>query len=274
MGGLTKMADFLQVNSNARVLFFTALCTAFTVTASVGVVAFVLSSLSLPRDAFVAILAIAAFIPLVIAPPLSFILLHVLRLLTNTLGHVDQHVRFDPLTGVYARNYFLEKARVLAEDGGAFLMVDADHFKKVNDMHGHDVGDEALRKFGAALRAANKSTTLIGRLGGEEFGVFIPKGKMADADIAAIRITAAVCNLCHTISGREIHLTASLGGAIHAPGMSLAELMKLADRRLYDAKNSGRNRFILSDTPSIIPDFSEIEFWRTAPSAPLTTAAE
>ena len=269
MGVVGKFIDFLQVSSNKRVLFLTLLCTAFTVSVSVGVVVFVLSAFPiLPPDATIAVLAIAALIPMIIAPPLSFILLHILRLLTNTLGHVDQHVRFDPLTGVYARNYFLEKTRLMLDEGGAFLMVDADHFKRVNDSYGHDVGDETLRKFGAALRAANKATTLIGRLGGEEFGVFIPKGALQEADTAALRISAAVCNLCHTISGHEIHLTTSIGGAVFAEGMSLAEVVKLADERLYVAKNSGRNRAVLSDAPSIIPDFSDIEFW----DASLSTA--
>ena len=272
MGGLSKLIDFLQVNTNGRVLFLTALCTAFTVATSVGVVSFVLSAFPLlPRDALIAVLAIASFIPLIVTPPVSFILLHILRLMTNTLGHVDQQVRFDPLTGVYSRNYFLEKARTMLEDGGAFLMVDADHFKKVNDTHGHDVGDEALRKFATALRAANKSTTLVGRLGGEEFGIFIPKGRLFDADTAAIRMSASVCNLCHTILGREIHLTASIGGAIHEEGMGLTQLMKRADQRLYEAKNTGRNRAILSDTPSIIPDFADVEFWDMTPS--VTNAA-
>ncbi len=268
MGDLAKLIDFLQVNTNGRVVFLTALCTAFTVVTSIAVVAFVLSAFPLlPRDALIAVFAIAALIPLIIAPPLAFIVLHILRLMTKTLGHVDQQLRFDPLTGVHARNYFLEKARMMLDDGGAFLMVDVDHFKKINDTHGHDVGDEALRKFATALRAANKSTTLIGRLGGEEFGVFIPKGRLFDADTAAIRMSASVCNLCHTIMGHEIHLTASIGGAVYEEGTSLPQLMKRADQRLYEAKNSGRNRAVLSDTPSIIPDFSDIEFWDMAPAA-------
>jgi diguanylate cyclase len=274
MGGLSKFIDFLQVSSNRRVLFLTGLCTAFTITASVGVVWFVLSAFPLlPTDALVAILAIAGLIPLIIAPPLSFILLHILRLLTTTLGHVDQQVRFDPLTGVYARNYFLEKCRGMLDEGGAFLMVDADHFKKVNDTYGHDVGDEALRKFASALRAGNKPTSLIGRLGGEEFGVFIPKARFHDADTASLRMSAAVCNLCHTVLDHEIHLTASIGGAVYEKGMTLEQLTKLADQRLYHAKRTGRNRAVLSTAPSIVPDFSEIEFW-DAPGRLFTNAAE
>jgi diguanylate cyclase len=270
MGRTEKIIGFLQVNSHRRVLFMTALCTAFTVAAAVCVVAIVLSSIPLlPREALLAVLAIAALIPMIITPPLAFILLHILRLLTNTIGHVDKQVRFDPMTGLYSRSYFLEKARTMLDEGGAFLMVDADHFKRVNDTHGHAVGDETLKRFAQALRAGNRSTSLIGRLGGEEFGIFIPKGRMADADLAAIRTSAAICSLCHTISGREIHMTASIGGAVHEAGMALEDLIRLADERLYRAKNTGRNRAILSETPPIVPDFSDIEFW----DEPATSAA-
>ena len=270
MGRTEKIIGFLQVNSHARVLFLTALCTAFTVAASVCVVALVLSSIPLlPAEALIAVMAIAALIPMIITPPLAFILLHILRLLTSTIGHVDRQVRFDPMTGLYSRNYFLEKARMMLDEGGAFLMVDADHFKRVNDTHGHAVGDETLKRFAQALRAGNKPTSLIGRLGGEEFGIFIPKGKMQDADLAAIRTSAAICSLCHTISGRELHMTASIGGAVHEAGMVLEDLIRLADERLYRAKNTGRNRAVLSETPPIVPDFSDIEFWE----APATSAA-
>lgn len=270
MGRTEKIIGFLQVSSHARVLFLTALCTAFTVAAAVCVVALVLTSIPLlPAEALFAVLAIAALIPLIITPPLAFILLHILRLLTGTISHVDRQVRLDPMTGLYSRSYFLEKARQMLDEGGAFLMVDADHFKRVNDAHGHAVGDETLKRFAQALRAGNKPTSLIGRLGGEEFGIFIPKGKMQDADLAAIRTSAAVCSLCHTISGRELHMTASIGGAVHEAGMTLEDMIRLADERLYRAKNAGRNRAILTEIPPLVPDFADVEFW----DDPATSAA-
>ncbi len=273
MGGFGKIIDFLQVTSNRRVVLLTALCTSFTVAASVSVVLLVLTAIPrLPSDTMVAVLSIAALIPLIIAPPLSFVALQILRLLTNAFAHVDRQVRFDPLTGAYSRNYFIEKTRLMLDEGGVFLMVDADHFKKVNDTHGHHIGDEALRKFATALRAGNKPTTLIGRLGGEEFGIFIPKARLFDADTAAMRMSAAVCNLCHTILDQEIHMTASIGGALYEKGMSLEQLMKAADVRLYEAKHGGRNRAVLPDVPSIVPDFSGVEFW-DAPSRSATSAA-
>jgi diguanylate cyclase len=270
MGRTEKIIGFLQVNSHGRVLLLTALCTAFTVAAAVCVVAGILTSIPLlPPDALIAIIAIAALIPMIITPPLAFILLHILRLLTSTIGHVDRQVRFDPMTGLYSRNYFLEKTRMMLDEGGAFLMVDADHFKRVNDTHGHAVGDEALKRFAQALRAGNKQTSLIGRLGGEEFGIFIPKGKIGDADLAAIRTSAANAGGHMYLASGYCVAQAANGGAVHEDGMALEDMIRLADERLYCAKKTGRNRSVLSDTPPIVPDFSDVEFW----DEPATSAA-
>ena len=270
MGRTDKILGLLQVNSHGRVLFLTALCTAFTVASSVCAVSFAMGAIPyMPRDALIAVLGLAAFIPVIITPPLAYIMLNILRLLANAVDHVGHQVRIDPMTGVYSRGYFLDTARMLLPDGGAFLMIDADHFKQINDTYGHASGDEALKRLAQALRAAANPSSLIGRLGGEEFGMFIPKGRLTDADTAAIRISAAVSSLCHTIAGNEIFLTASIGCAVFEPGMALEDMMRLADERLYRAKHAGRNRAVLSDTPPVVPDFSGVEFW----DAPATSAA-
>jgi diguanylate cyclase len=268
MGRTDKIIDLLRVDSPGRVIFLTVLCTAFTVAASVCAVSFAMRSIpAMPQEALIAVLGLAAFIPIIITPPLAFIMLNIMRFLTNTVNHVGQQVRFDPMTGLYSRHHFLEMTRMHLEDGGAFLMIDADHFKRINDTYGHATGDEALKRLAQALRAAGKPGSLIGRLGGEEFGMFIPKGRLTDADTAAIRISAAVSNLCHTIAGHEIFLTASVGAAVHVPGMPLEEMLRLADERLYRAKNAGRNRAVLSETPPIVPDFSGVELWEDAPTS-------
>jgi diguanylate cyclase len=265
-----KIIGLLKVNSHGRVLFLTALCTAFTVAASVCVISFVLKSIPLlPSEALITVLAIAAAAPMIITPPLAYAMLSVLRLLTGAAGHVDRRARLDPVTGLCSRNYFLEKVRQMLDEGGAFMMVGADHLKRVHEARGPAVADEALKRFAQALRAGNKPTSLIGRLGEEEFGVFIPKGRMADADLAAIRASAAVCSLCHTISGHELHMTASIGGAAHLAGASLEDTIRLAGERLSIARAAGHNRAFLSDAPPIVPDFSGIDFW----DEPATSAA-
>ena len=91
--------------------------------------------------------------------------------------------RFDGLTGLLTRAYLLGQVRdhLNQHRSGAFLMVDADNFKLINDTFGHDVGDEALKRLADILRAAVSHDALVGRLGGEEFGVFLPGANDADA---------------------------------------------------------------------------------------------
>jgi diguanylate cyclase len=270
MRGMEKVIGLLKVNSHGRVLFLTAFCTTFIVAASVCILSLVLRSMPpLPADALVAVIAVAALVPLIITPPLAYALLGIVWIFTGAAGSAAPSARIDLLTGLYSRSRFLEKARQMLDEGGALLMVDADQLDSVHEAHGPAVAEEALKRFAQALRAGNKPTSLIGRLGGGGFGVFIPKGGMSDADLAAIRVSAAVCSLCHTISGRELHITASIGGAVHEACMTLEEMMGLASERLRRARSAGRNRVFLADAPPIIPDFSDIEFW----DEPATSAA-
>jgi diguanylate cyclase len=265
-----KIIGLLQVSTHGRVLFLTALCTAFTVAASVCAMSFALSSIApLPGEALIAVLAVAVFVPMMVMLPLAYILMSIVRHLSGAAGNVTSHARLDHLTGLYSRDYFLGKTTQMLDEGGAFLMVEADHFSRISDTHGQAVGEAALKRFGEALRAGSRAASLIGRLGSGQFGIFIPMGKMHDADTAAIRASAAVCSLCHTISGHEVHMTASIGGAVHEAGMTLEDMMGLASERLRRARNAGRSRAFLADTPPVIPDFADIEFW----DEPATSAA-
>jgi diguanylate cyclase len=270
MRGTDKIISLLKVNSHGRVLFLSALCTAFTVAASVCAISFVLSSIApLPGEALITVLAVAALVPMMVTPPLAYIFMSIALHFIGAAANVRPPVRLDALTGLYGRDYFLEKVRQMLDEGGAFLMVEADHFSRISDTHGHALSEAALKRFAQALRAGVKSASLISRLGGGQFGIFIPMGKLHDADTAAIRASAAVCSLCHTISGHEIHMTASIGGAVYEAGMTLEDLTGLASERLRRARNAGRSRAFLADAPPVIPDFSDIEFW----DEPATSAA-
>lgn len=274
MGRTEKIIGLLQVNSHARVAWLTALVTVFAASASVCAVSLALPALSpLPREAVAIVLAVAALIPLILIPPLAFALLSALRLAAHALAGQGGRARIDPVTGAHRRAPFIEKAGAMMEDGGALLLVDADHVARVKSMHGREVSDEALRKFVLALRAASPRASLIGRLSPDGFAVFMPRARMAEAEAAALRVSAAVCNLCHTVAGREIHLTATIGGAVHTPDMDLAALMRLAGKRLYAAKCDGRARAVLADAPSLAPDFSEFELWEADACLHLTSAA-
>lgn len=195
----------------------------------------------------------AALIPLLITPPLAFIVLNLFRLQTLTIDKVDHYVRYDTLTGVLTRAYLLGKTRDALSSGGAFLMIDADHFKAVNDTHGHDIGDEALKKIAEVLRKALTTDALIGRLGGEEFGVFLPGARDSEAVAAAESLCALMRQEGKVIAGKQLNLTVSIGCALHRDENTLEKTIKLADSALYHAKRSGRDRYFLAEATDTMP---------------------
>lgn len=149
----------------------------------------------------------------------------------------------DTLTLVGNRRYFdgqLTAETAYARRHGApltLLMIDIDHFKAVNDTHGHLLGDEVLTLVAAAIRDKLRTKDVVARYGGEEFAVLLRNTDLRTATIAAERIRLAVQGL--DVGG--ITVTVSIGCASFEEGTSLVEV---ADRRLYRAKNGGRNRIV------------------------------
>lgn len=127
---------------------------------------------------------------------------------------------------------------------GALILADLDHFKKINDSHGHQAGDEVLKVFAAACVATVRSTDLVGRYGGEEYVIFLPGSTVDDAADIAARISQRL--LAATLR-RDVHPTASYGIAGIEPHMTLDDLVASADTALYRAKESGRDRFVIAD---------------------------
>lgn len=158
----------------------------------------------------------------------------------------------DELTGLYNRRYVFahlnEQLARMPEAGSrtAVMLFDIDHFKLVNDQHGHLAGDEVLRELaGRAVRHV-RSVDLVGRLGGEEFIVVMPETTLAEATIVAERMRAAVAEEPFMLDGRKtLRVTVSAGVAVTGDsGDKLDDLLKRADDALYAAKNAGRNRVI------------------------------
>lgn len=125
---------------------------------------------------------------------------------------------------------------------GALLVIDADHFKTVNDRFGHERGDEVLQLIAGAIRNSVRDGDLVGRIGGEEFGVFLKDAGHEVASGAAERIRATVNGLFVTSEGIAQRLSVSIGGAVCESDAGFSELFRIADRRLYEAKHAGRNR--------------------------------
>ena len=120
----------------------------------------------------------------------------------------------------------------------ALAMLDVDHFKEVNDAHGHLVGDEVLRELAALLRSATRPETVVARYGGEEFVVLLPDADRNDALAVAERLHSATAQVS------TVSVTVSIGLALLTAEDSGDDLMASADAALYEAKTLGRNRTV------------------------------
>lgn len=152
----------------------------------------------------------------------------------------------DALTGVATRRTFvegMEQHLKTAKPGtAAFAFLDLDHFKNVNDSHGHATGDAVLMGFADAVGANTRRADLVGRLGGEEFGIFMPRINLPEARTLAARLRASVAGQAFPTPVGPIQATCSIGLTVSRPGDSAADLLARADRELYRAKREGRNR--------------------------------
>jgi two-component system cell cycle response regulator len=173
--------------------------------------------------------------------------------LRNNLDSSLELAIIDQLTGLYNRRYMASQIEVLAARAKrsrnplAALVVDIDHFKKINDSFGHDVGDEVIREFAVRLASNVRAVDLACRFGGEEFVVLMPETQIADAHRIAERLRLHVAGSPFRVSGgRELlSVTISIGVAATTPDDTASEnLLKRADENVYAAKAKGRNRVI------------------------------
>jgi diguanylate cyclase (GGDEF)-like protein len=202
-------------------------------------------------------------IPLILAPPFFYLLLSRMRLLAIAHTELMTVAATDSLTSLLNRRAFTEmvdgymkrveeaeKAATGSAPGvGALLVIDVDYFKDVNDRFGHDRGDEALKLIAGAISGVVRETDLVGRLGGEEFCVFIPGQLPESASATAERIRRAVAETEFAPGGARYELSVSVGGVAFNHSYPFSDLYRRADERLYAAKRNGRNRveFALHD---------------------------
>jgi diguanylate cyclase (GGDEF)-like protein len=155
----------------------------------------------------------------------------------------------DPLTGLFNRRHLDEMLPIelmrskRANAPLTILMLDIDHFKQVNDTHGHQVGDVVLQMVGETLKTHVRAGDIVCRYGGEEFILIFPGMKNGDAHTRAETLCTMVGSQTITVDDREIHVTISIGGSVYPDDSILCEeLIQLADSALYRAKQNGRNR--------------------------------
>lgn len=166
----------------------------------------------------------------------------------------------DPLTALLNRRSFVEKANALiatcdqACEDTALVIVDLDHFKSVNDTYGHAAGDAVIRAFADLLLGiARPDCDLVGRFGGEEFAVFMPRAGTEAVLQLARRIQEELTRRNLPVSETlSLQVSASLGVATHRPGESFTAFIERADRALYRAKNEGRNRICIAEADAMV----------------------
>jgi len=154
----------------------------------------------------------------------------------------------DALTGIFNRRHFM--ALLAREQHRAdryatsfsLLMLDIDHFKRINDTYGHLVGDEAIKAMAGAAAKFLRPTDMIGRFGGEEFVVMLPHTDEAGAVVAAERIRQSVAEVVVPAGSQDVRFTVSIGVATYVRRAKLDQLFECTDKALYAAKSGGRNQ--------------------------------
>lgn len=183
----------------------------------------------------------------------SRVQIHTMR---SELKESQKNEMRDVLTNISNRRWFekslVKEMAVAREDNEpmCLVLIDLDHFKRVNDTYGHVIGDQVLRFFGSLLTKCLKGNDTIARYGGEEFAVVLPKTEVADAVtlIETVREQLESAKLSLTKSKKSIGtVTASFGITLLRDGDDPETLVQRADYRLYEAKNAGRNRVIGDD---------------------------
>ena len=165
-------------------------------------------------------------------------------------GELETASRVDGLTGLYNRRYWQErfdevfKLCVRRDKPSTAMMLDIDHFKRINDTYGHQAGDKVIKMLAALIKRCIRETDLAGRYGGEEFAIILTDSSVDDAKIVAERIRQLAQRLMVEHEGETIQFTVSLGLAQFDPEFSSAMAwLELADQALYTAKQNGRNQF-------------------------------
>jgi diguanylate cyclase (GGDEF)-like protein len=175
-------------------------------------------------------------------------LLMLLIIVRDAMAEITARSETDTLSALFNRRGFEDRAdRLLSaalRSGGAAALVvaDLDHFKAINDSHGHQAGDQVIMAFADVLGLRADSRAVIGRLGGEEFSVFLPGADLETAARYAEGVRGAFSALVIPDLRSDQRVTASFGVAQSKPGDSLSDLLRRADAALYEAKKGGRNR--------------------------------
>jgi diguanylate cyclase (GGDEF)-like protein len=234
-----------------------AICaiTCASVAGSVSMTIVMMSLLGAAQKTFFIALLVATVIPTLVALPVAVVLTRLLRELDAARRLAQLLANTDALTGALNRRHFIETGTLMLARARhdatpmSVLMLDIDDFKKINDRHGHQAGDEVLRMFARICVKTLRPTDMLARWGGEEFVALLPATAPADA----VRISARLCTAIaqgsvDTDRSAPIGVTVSVGVAASLDGSAqLDDLLARADAAMYQAKQAGKNGLKLAD---------------------------
>ena len=244
----------LSPTSWGRVIAVTAAGTAFFIA-----VAFFVDSFNFPYlspEAVWRAQMTDLMLPLVLGGSFLFFLMWKIRQLAIAQRDLSIVAATDSLTAVLNRGAFsmlveayLEQARKQEQThSGALLIIDADHFKLINDRLGHDCGDQALKLIAQAIKGQLRGGDIVGRIGGEEFGVFLPGVDPSQSWLVAEAIRRRIREMDFSPGGRSCPLSVSIGGTSFSGPTTYEAIFSAADRRLYAAKSNGRDQVSFDPT--------------------------
>ncbi len=217
---------------------------------------------NLPSLIFVATLVSAS-----ISPPLAYIFLKQAKQLKAANRKLTALLRLDSLTNVLTRRAFFSSAKELLKKTSsdqtapkAMLFIDIDHFKRVNDFFGHKMGDKILSKLGKIINEHSPQNAICGRLGGEEFAIFIPDTNEKTIREFADKISELFKQQAQVVDGQPVAATLSIGIFLSTEESSIDAMLNTADGMLYQAKDQGRDQVQASCSPC----------FPSAPSSPRT----
>ncbi|TPI12023.1 GGDEF domain-containing protein [Mesorhizobium sp. B4-1-3] len=248
----------LSPTSWGRIVVVTVAGTAFFIAAAFFVDSFNFPSLS-PQALLWAKLT-DLFLPLVLGGSFLFFLMWKMRQLAIAQKELSIVAATDSLTAVFNRGAFsmlveayLEQARSHdVADSGALLIVDADHFKSINDRLGHDCGDQALKLIASTIQGQLRGADIVGRIGGEEFAVFLPGADATRSFLVAESIRLRIREARFAPGGQPWPLSVSIGGIAFSGPTTYHDMFQVADKHLYKAKSNGRDQ-VSFESPRGVP---------------------
>jgi len=193
-------------------------------------------------------------LPMLLGVPMHYLLIRYARTLSFRTRKLQIKTTKDGLTHCLNQTAF--RARVeayLAKETGqrnrhaALLVLDADRFKFINDTHGHDIGDKVIKLIARTIKSKLRPFDVVGRIGGEEFGILLHDADENVAQIIAERIRAAVGAAVLVTDEGSVRVSVSIGAVVFSNGTDYENLFRIADRKLYQAKSEGRDRVRLEN---------------------------